>query len=190
MQADGEPWMNQNCVIELQATRGRIMLKNKVDEIIRKRLLEKPVDRRRRLSSGSTSTASDCSLLGGRGDNSQNNNQNSHQNNVQNNHQTIHQTTNKNAQLSSHPNNANSQNKLHPGNSSPLSNRATTPELLSQYNAIKPSSNSSPNVNNNNSPRYRTQTSNTSVNSSRYGGSVTPITEYEVTQFFETANNQ
>lgn len=190
MQADGEPWMNQNCVIELQATRGRIMLKNKVDEIIRKRLLEKPVDRRRRLSSGSTSTASDCSLLGGRGDNSQNNNQNSHQNNVQNNHQTIHQTTNKNAQLSSHPNNANSQNKLHPENSSPLSNRATTPELLSQYNAIKPSSNSSPSVNNNNSPRYRTQTSNTSVNSSRYGGSVTPITEYEVTQFFETANNQ
>lgn len=51
MQADGEPWRNQPCVIELQATRGRIMLKNKVDELVRKRMEEK---RRRRNTSGAS----------------------------------------------------------------------------------------------------------------------------------------
>ena len=143
MQADGEPWMNQKCVIELQATRGRIMLRNKVDELVRKRMQEKAINRSRRLSSGSNvSTSTDCSSIGPRGD---------------------------------------------------YNNRATTPELLSQYNAIKvpntpnkqSSVNSSPNFQN-----YRKQASNTSNASISSKYCTTPITEYEVTQFFETANNQ
>ena len=144
MQADGEPWMNQKCVIELQATRGRIMLRNKVDELVRKRLQEKAINRSRRLSSGSNvSTSTDCSSIGPRGD----------------------------------------------FNNQPF--RATTPELLSQYNAIKVNPNTQSSVNSSpNFQKYRKQASNTSNASISSKYCTTPITEYEVTQFFETANNQ